>query len=64
MNEKKENEIPSEKKKFVFNVDYKGTVNTDISIVAETKEKARQIIKDLYPEATISFLRIEESSNF
>jgi len=56
MTDNKENEIPPEKK-FVFNVDYKGVANTDISIVAQTLAQARQRIRELYPDATISFLR-------
>ena len=56
----KENEIQSGKKKFVFNVDYKGTVNTDIIVVAETEKQARQKITELYPGATISFLRVQD----
>lgn len=53
MTDKEENKIPSGKKEFVFNIDYKGTVNTNISIVAETKDKARQMLTILYPKATI-----------
>jgi len=59
MDEKKESEIPPWKKKFVFNVDFRG-VNNDISIVAATEAQARRIINDLYPGTTISFVRVEE----
>jgi hypothetical protein len=37
MTDKEEKEIPSDNKIFVFSIDYKGTVNTDIPIVTETK---------------------------
>lgn len=53
---KKGNKIPPEKK-FVFNVNYRGTVDSEMTVTAETKEEARKILEDFYPGATIEFLR-------